>query len=182
MNGHLIDVYLDGAHLLPAADPIARAQRIATGAAIFNLRCAAASLSFDSWVSICPYPHDPDLAARIVVEPTGVPDQKLRQLYGASLSRHLPRPPGFPDPAVRIALSRAAEVENAKLTWLPHSLGDLATLSTDRDEPAEKFVVGIARQRALLTAATHDIQAMCLHPTLIRFGREPGEPERTDDR
>ena len=45
-NGHLIDVYLDGAHLLPAADPTARALRISTGASVFNLRCAAASLSF----------------------------------------------------------------------------------------------------------------------------------------
>ena len=33
-NGHLIDVYLDGAHLLPAADPTARALRISTGACL----------------------------------------------------------------------------------------------------------------------------------------------------
>ncbi|WP_405064887.1 hypothetical protein OG558_23385 [Kribbella sp. NBC_01510] len=182
VNGHLIDVYIDGAHLLPANDPTARTRRIATGGAIFNLRCAAASLSFDSWVSICPYPYDPDLAARIVVEPTGLPDQELRRLYGAILSRHLPRPPGFPDRTVRTALTRAAEIETAKLTWLPRSLADLATLSTDRDEPADQVVLGIARQRVLLTSLAHDVQAMCLHQTLMRFGREPGEAARTDDR
>jgi hypothetical protein len=182
VNGHLIDVYLDGVHLLPAADPTARGLRIATGAAVFNLRCAAASLSFESWVSLCPYPYDPDLVARIVIEYTGVPDRELRQLYGAILSRHLTRPPGIPDDSTRIALVRAAEIEDARLDWLPGSFVPLAVLSTDRDSRLDQLRLGIARQRVLLTAAKHDIHATSLNQTLIRFGRSTRVPARTESR
>jgi hypothetical protein len=182
VNGHLIDVYLDGVHLLPAADPTARALRISAGAAVFNLRCAAASLSFDSWVSLCPYPYDPGLVARIVIEYTGAPDQELRQLYGAILSRHLSRPPGIPDEPLRIALSRAAELEDARLDWRLVASAPLAVLSTAGDGRRDHLQLGLARQRVLLTAAKHDIQATCLNQTLIRFGRSGCAPAGTDAR
>lgn len=181
VNGHLIDVYLDGTHLRATA-PVARARRIATGAAIFDLRCAAASLGFDSWVSICPYPEDPGLAARIVVEPTSLPDQDLLELYNQTLMLGKPRSTAPLDRAAQIALTRAAVIENIRLTWLPRPLTGLATLSTDHDEPRDQLLIGIARQRVLLTARAYGVPVSCLHQTLIRFGREPGEPARTDDR
>jgi hypothetical protein len=195
VNGHLLDVYLDGSHRLPTADPAARALRIAAGVAVLDLRCAAASLSFDSWFSLCPYRHDPDLLARIVIEPTGVPDQELRQLYGAIRSRHLIRPPAGPNDVVRLALGRAAEWENTKLGWLPVSFAPLAVLSTDRDERPDKVAAGVALERVLLTAVRYDVAASPLPEpirrdelrrcaqeltgtsgfaqTLIRFGRAP---------
>ena len=168
VNGHLIDAYLDGSAIRPATDPLGRANRIVTGAAIFNLRCAAASRSFGSWVSLCPYPHDPDLAARIVVEPTGLPDHELEQLYGAILSRCLPRTRSAPDETVRRALERAAAIENTNLGWLPVSFALLALLSTDRDEPADQIAAGIALQRVLLTATRCDIDASYLPQPLSR--------------
>ncbi|MEV0804032.1 hypothetical protein AB0I34_40510 [Kribbella sp. NPDC050281] len=195
VNGHLLDVYVDGSHPLPTADPAARGLRIAAGVAVFDLRCAAASLSFDSWFSLCPYRHDPDLLARIVIEPTGLPDQELRQLYRAIRSRHLTRPPAGPDNAVQLALARAAELENTKLGWLSVSFAPLAVLSTDRDERSDQVAAGIALERILLTSIRHDVAATHLPQpirrpelrrcaqeltgtsgfaqTLIRFGRAP---------
>ncbi|TCC21563.1 hypothetical protein [Kribbella sindirgiensis] len=164
VNGHLIDVYLDEA----TADAVARIQRVATGAAVFNLRCAAASLSFDSWVSLYPYPHEPGLAARIVVEPTGLPDLELQELYAAILSRHLARPPRPPDQQDRRMLERAAAIEDANLTWLP--VDSLAVVVTHGAEPADQLQAGIALQRVLLTATSRDVRADCLNHTLIRFG------------
>lgn len=174
VNGHLIDLYLDDGPATPEA--VARVQRIATGAAVFNLRCAAASLSFDSWVSVYPYPYDPGLAARILIEPTGLPDQELQQLYTAILSRHLARPATPPDQQVRRALERAAAIEDAQLTWLP--IDSLAVVVTHGAEPAHQLQAGIALQRVLLTATAHDVRADCLNHTLIRFGERTGTDQR----
>ncbi|MER7246885.1 hypothetical protein [Kribbella sp. NPDC000426] len=168
-NGHLIDVYLDES---PQPDPVARLQRIATGAAVFNIRCAAASLRYDSWTSLYPYPSDPGLAARILVEPTGLPDQELQQLYAAILSRHLVRPATPPDDQVRRELERAAAIEDAQLTWIP--VGSLAVVVTHRGEPADQVQAGIALERVLLTATARDVRAECVNHTLIRFGERTG--------
>jgi hypothetical protein len=166
VDGHLLDVHLDNTRT--AADPVARIQRIATGAVIFNLRCAAAALSYDSWASLYPYPSDSTLAARILVEPTGVPDQELQQLYTSVLSRDLVRPPARPDQQVQRLLERAAAVEDAHLTWLP--IDSLATVVTHGGEPADQLQAGIALERVLLTATSQDVRAECLNYTLIRFG------------
>lgn len=167
INGHLIDVFLDDI-ARSTSDPVTRIQRIATGAAIFNLRCAAASLSFDSWISLYPYPSDPALAARLVVEPTGLPDQELQQLYVAILSRDLVRPARPPKHQVRRALERAAAIEDAHLNWLP--VGALAVVVTHGGEPPDQIRAGIALERVLLTATAHDVRAECLNYTSIRFG------------
>ncbi|TCC54291.1 hypothetical protein E0H73_39720 [Kribbella pittospori] len=50
VSGHVIDLFLDGSRTLPAEDPTGRAMRIAAGAATFNLRCAAASLGYGTWL------------------------------------------------------------------------------------------------------------------------------------
>jgi len=168
VNGHLIDAYLDGSSVLPATNPDGRAGRIATGAAVLNLRCAAASQGFGTWVSLCPYPYDPDLMARIVVEPTGLPDEGLRHLYGAILSRHLPRPRTAPGATVRLAVEQAAQIENTHLRWLPVSWAPVAVLSTDRDDPADQVAAGIALQRVLLTATRQDMYASYLTQPLAR--------------
>lgn len=168
VDGHLIDAHLDTTAAQPA--PIARVERIATGAAVFNLRCAAASLSFQTWTSLYPYPADPTLALRIVIEPTGLPDEELRTLYGAILSRHLRRPSHVPDAAARFALERAAELEDAHLLWLPSSDHPTAALATDLDQPADHLRTGMALQRVLLTALAHDLHTTCQNHTLVRFG------------
>jgi hypothetical protein len=174
VNGHLIDLFLDDGPATP--DAVKRIQRIATGAAVFNLRCAAASLSFECWVSLYPYPYEPGLAARILVEPTGLPDQELRQLYTAILSRHLARPATPPEEQVRRMLERAAAIEDARLTWLP--IDSLAVVVTPGAEPADQVRAGIALERVLLTAVSCDVRADCLNHTLIRFGERTGTEQR----
>ncbi|HEY3002137.1 MAG TPA: nitroreductase family protein, partial [Kribbellaceae bacterium] len=44
VGGRAIDVFLDESRSLPAEDPSGRAMRIAAGAAVLNLRIAAAHL------------------------------------------------------------------------------------------------------------------------------------------
>lgn len=122
VNGHVIDVYLDGSRALPAEDTSGRAMRIAAGAAVFNLRCEAAAMGLDSWYGLAPYRHEPDLVARIVVEPAGTPDPHLARLAGQIPRRHTNRGPSTGvdlTSADRIDLMRAAADEGAELTWLP---------------------------------------------------------------
>ncbi|HET6297669.1 MAG TPA: hypothetical protein VFG33_30070 [Kribbella sp.] len=122
VNGTVIDVFLDGSRALPAEDPTGRAMRIAAGAATFNLRCAAASMGYGSWFGLTPNPAEPDLVARIVVEPTASPDRVLKDLSRQIPRRHTSREPVRPVPVstdARIALTRAALAEGAELTWLP---------------------------------------------------------------
>jgi hypothetical protein len=122
VNGAVIDVFLDGSRSLPAEDPTGRAMRIAAGAATFNLRCAAASLGYSSWFGLVPDPAEPDLVARIVVEPTDSPDRELKELFGQIPRRHTSREPVRPVQVptdALIALTEAAMTESADLTWLP---------------------------------------------------------------
>jgi hypothetical protein len=121
ITGHIIDIYLDGSRTLPAEDPTGRAMRIAAGAATFNLRCAAAALGYGAWFGLAPYSEEPDLLARVVVEPTSAPDEALRALADEIPRRHTDRRPSDPTPLpeeVRIALIHAAYAEGAELTWL----------------------------------------------------------------
>ncbi|WP_269815368.1 nitroreductase family protein [Kribbella monticola] len=132
IDGNVIDVYLDGSRALPAEDPTGRAMRIAAGAATYNLRCAAASMGYNSWFGLVPNPKEPDLVARIVVEPTDTPDRNLQNLYTQIPRRHTSREPVRPvqlSTDTRIALTSAAMDEGADLTWLPpdkvHAVLDL---------------------------------------------------------
>ncbi len=121
VKGHVIDVFLDGARALPAEDPSGRAMRIAAGAATFNLRCAAASIGYASRLGLAPSPEEPELVARIVIEPTSDPDQDLRELNSEIPRRHTSRTPVQDIPLsqdVRMALTRSALEESAELAWL----------------------------------------------------------------
>ncbi|MGZ0153550.1 Acg family FMN-binding oxidoreductase [Kribbella sp. WER1] len=121
VEGHVVDVYLDGSRTLPAEDPTGRAMRIAAGAATFNLRCAAETLGYGAWFGLAPYPEEPDLLARIVLEPAAARDDELTDLARYIPYRHTDREPSDAFPiaeAVRVALMQAAHAEGAELTWL----------------------------------------------------------------
>ncbi|WP_432877255.1 Acg family FMN-binding oxidoreductase [Kribbella sp. CA-245084] len=121
VEGHVIDIFLDGSRTLPAEDPTGRAMRISAGAAAFNLRCAAESLGYGAWFGLAPYPEEPDLLARIVVEPTEARNDELCDLAAQIPYRHTDRYPGDATPLaedVRIKLMQAAYAEGAELTWL----------------------------------------------------------------
>lgn len=122
VNGMVVDVFLDGCRALPAEDPTGRAMRIAAGAAVFNLRCAAAHLDLGSGFGLTPDPREPDLVARIVLEDASQVDSSLQRLYPQVTRRHtsrLPARPAPPDSDSRISLMQAAAAEDAELTWLP---------------------------------------------------------------
>jgi hypothetical protein len=122
IDGHVIDVYLDGSRTLPAEDPTGRAMRIAAGAATFNLRCAAETLGYGTWFGLAPYPREePDLLARVVIEPSGTRNDELADLAAQIPHRHTDRNPSDATPIaedVRVALMQAAYAEGAELTWL----------------------------------------------------------------
>ncbi|WP_432893389.1 Acg family FMN-binding oxidoreductase [Kribbella sp. CA-245084] len=121
VEGHVIDIFLDGSRTLPAEDPTGRAMRIAAGAAAFNLRCAAESLGYGAWFGLAPYPEEPDLLARIVIEPTENRNEDLCDLAEQIPYRHTDRHPADTTPLaedVRVKLMQAAYAEGARLTWL----------------------------------------------------------------
>ncbi|MDX2968404.1 hypothetical protein PWY87_25600 [Kribbella solani] len=137
IEGHVIDVYLDGSRTLPAEDPTGRAMRIAAGAASFNLRCAAETLGYGTWYGLAPYPEEPDLLARIVLEPNGISNDELRDLAVHIPHRHTDRNPSESTPlaeAVRVELLRAACAEGAELTWFgAGEVGAVLDLVLDAD-------------------------------------------------
>jgi hypothetical protein len=138
VDGRVIDVYLDGSRTLPAEDPSGRAMRIGAGAAVFNLRCAAESLGYGTWLGLAPYPgEEPDLLGRIVVEPTEARNEELLDLARQIPCRHTDRNPSDAVPIaedVRVLLIAAAYAEGAELTWLgADEVRTVLTLVLDTD-------------------------------------------------
>ena len=140
VSGHVIDLFLDDSRTLPAEDPTGRAMRIGAGAAAFNLRCAAAALGYGTWYGLAPYAEEPDLLARIVIEPSNTTDEALSVLAEEIPHRRTDRRPTDSTPLaenVRVALLHAAYVEGAELSWLGaaeiHTVLDLV-LDTDLRE------------------------------------------------
>jgi hypothetical protein len=116
-----IDVYADDSRDLRVADPDHRARTISCGAALFNLRVAAAHERLA--VSVTPFPDgEDDLShvARLALD-DGEPDRGLDGLFGAIPIRHTNRAPFSPAPipaAVADGLVAAATHEGADLEWL----------------------------------------------------------------
>jgi nitroreductase len=116
-----IDVYADDSRDLRVADPDHRARTISCGAALFNLRVAAAHEQLA--VSVLPFPDGQDVlghVARIDVS-GGEADHELDGLYAAIAIRHTNRAPFSPapiPPTVADRLVAAAVREGAHLEWL----------------------------------------------------------------
>lgn len=137
VHGHLVDVYLDRSRLLPVEDPSERGARIGVGAAIMNLRVAAAYLGFDTWLGLQPDEDRPDLMARVVLAPSAAAVPPLGLLYGQIERRHTERTPARDADmplSTRIEMQRAAFAEGAELHWLaPDSLDRVMSLVVDAD-------------------------------------------------
>ena len=105
---------------LPVADPDGRAMCLSVGAAVFNLRVAAAHLGWDPVLRLLPDRKDPALlaAVRLAGPPHAEPPQH-RDLYDAVWRRHSSR---FPFTAERVPkavtdeLVEAARSEGADLS------------------------------------------------------------------
>jgi nitroreductase len=142
-----VEVYRDPRRELPAEDPDGRMTFIGVGAAVFNLRVAAASLGSRTSTVVQPDGTQPMLAAEVTLEP-GYPDEgdaALAELFPYVSRRRTSRVP-FEDRAVpvvvRTDLERAAAAEGAALEWIekPYRLGWLNDLLlqarfADADEP-----------------------------------------------
>ncbi|MBO8186466.1 Acg family FMN-binding oxidoreductase [Streptomyces spirodelae] len=156
-----VEVRLDDRRVLPLADPERRAQHLSVGAAVFNLRVAAAHLGWDPVVRLLPEPAQPDLVATVqLTTPAGEPPQ-IGRLYPAVERRHTSRLPftGRPVPEPVVAdMIAAAQAEGARL----HS-PDYATtrrlllLTAAAEERHHSSPAHTAESRAWITAPGTDL-------------------------
>jgi hypothetical protein len=118
-----IELFADPARILPVEDPQGRAAHIACGAALFNLRVAAAVAGLQPAVSVLPDPAQPLLLAQIRLTGPHRATSRERALYATIPRRQTNREPfsNRPVPAgVRAELAEAASVEAAILHFLDH--------------------------------------------------------------
>lgn len=184
-NTGVLDVFVDAGRGMPHADPDRRAQYIGCGAALFNLRVAAAHAGLGGEVSLLPDPADPLLAAsvRLSSPPSAPVEVALDSLYPALSHRHTSRLPfdeaRLPD-EVRLDLRRAADAEGAHLVF-PGSrqaevLLDLVSRAEEEAEhtgdPDERHWVRIGMAPEL--AADDGIPWRAVGP----LGRSPRAPVR----
>ena len=118
-NGRTVEVYRDRERELPAEDPSRRMLFVSLGAAIFNLRVAAAARGFGSQVRHLMHQRRPDLVA--VIELDTPPSGGLAELAPYITQRRTNREPfsdeRLPD-QVRAELDLCARLEGAVLQWL----------------------------------------------------------------
>ena len=121
----------DLSRAMTRTDPDHRGLHLGCGAAVFNLRVAAAHAGLGTDSRILPDPTDPMLLATVAVTGTGPADPRLASLQPAIARRHTSRHP-FQDRAVpgalAHALAEAARQEGAQLvfpdTWHVEALLD----------------------------------------------------------
>ncbi|GGT21288.1 Acg family FMN-binding oxidoreductase [Streptomyces chromofuscus] len=139
---HALLLCADPDRAMPRSDPDNRALHIGCGAALFNLRVAAAHTGLVSETRLLPEPQDPLLLAVVhLTEDAGRPQgQGLARLYPAIRRRHTSRHPfaekDIPED-VRATLQDAAEREGAVLLfpgpWHAETVLDLIHDAESRD-------------------------------------------------
>ncbi|MGP4050617.1 Acg family FMN-binding oxidoreductase [Streptomyces sp. 2A115] len=135
-------LYADPDRAMPRSDPDNRALHIGCGAALLNLRVAAAHADLVPETTLLPEPDDPLLLAAVhLADPVhGVRDEDLARLHPAIRQRHTSRHPfaekDIPED-VRAALQDAAAQEGAVLLfpgpWHAETVLDLAHDAESRD-------------------------------------------------
>ncbi|WP_089107406.1 Acg family FMN-binding oxidoreductase [Streptomyces hyaluromycini] len=116
----VLRLYADLEHALPHTDPEHRGLHMSCGAALLNLRVAAAAAALAPVVRLLPDPDCPDLLAEVQLDGSGPPETTLAPLRPAVGCRHSSRHP-FRDEeipaAVREHLCEAARAEGAQLLF-----------------------------------------------------------------
>ncbi len=138
-------LYADLERAMPHSDPDDRALHIGCGAALFNLRVAAAHAGLVPETRLLPEPGDPLLLAAVDLagpDPAAgrLPDDELARLHPAIRERHTSRHP-FADKEVpeelRAKLREAAVREGAELlfpgAWHAETVLDLVRDAENRD-------------------------------------------------
>lgn len=116
-----ISLLADRARALPANDPDDRELAISCGAALFNLRVAAAFAGIESKVSVLPKPDDHDLLAVVDLDGGSPNSDQISRLYPEIPRRRTYRkrfaPESVPE-RILVALGSAVEQEGAWLAVL----------------------------------------------------------------
>jgi nitroreductase len=118
-----IGLRADPARMLRFGDPAGRALHIACGAALFNLRLAAAMAGRQPVFRLLPDPGQPLLLATVRLAGWRQPQPDERELHEAITARHTNRSPysGRPvPPGVLAELAEAARIEGAILHFPDH--------------------------------------------------------------
>ena len=139
--GRIIELRADPARQLPYGDPDGRAAHIACGAALFNLRLAAAAAGLRADARLLPDPGEPLLLATVRLAGTHRPEPAERELHAAIEERHTNRQPFSSrpvPPGVLAELAEAASLEHATLHIL------------DRDEAVRVLNLAADAERAQL--------------------------------
>ncbi|MEU8226143.1 nitroreductase family protein [Kribbella sp. NPDC048915] len=121
VHGPVIDALVDPVPDETLAGSSVRATHLGVGAAVLNLRVAAAMLGHQTHFATLPDPARPEIKARIFLAGRGSPVAELSHLYGETTRRHLIREQLVDrpiQPRIRRVLDRAARAEEAKLHWL----------------------------------------------------------------
>ncbi|MFH9224051.1 Acg family FMN-binding oxidoreductase [Streptomyces lydicus] len=108
--------------MMPQADPATRALHLGCGAALLNLRVAAAHVGHRTLTTLLPDPRRPELLATVRLDAPHEPaDESLPALHPAIRARHSSRYPlserRIPE-STRAALVEAAAREGAELAFL----------------------------------------------------------------
>jgi nitroreductase len=126
LDDAVIELFVDQARLLPVADPDGRAAHIACGAALFNLRVAAAGAGWQPAVRLLPDPGQPLLMAEVWLAGPHHTTSWERELQAAIFRRQTNREPFSSQPIPsddRAALAEAARREGAALDMLDRAEG-----------------------------------------------------------
>lgn len=132
----VLTLLLDASRTMPRTDPTARGLHIGCGAALFNLRVAAARAGREARVSVRPAGFAPELLAAVTFAPAredaGGQTAALADLHPAIARRHTSRAPFSDEPVPGELLDRlgeAARAEGGALDvaddWRGHTLTDL---------------------------------------------------------
>jgi len=167
----VIELWADPQRRLPAADPTGREQRLACGAALFNLRLALHGLGIRPLVTLHADGEHPELLASVRFGARRPPTPLQQQLLAAVPRRHTNRLPFTDDPVTageRAALGRAAMEEGA---WL-HLVEDQQERST---------LARLIAEAHALQRADPAYQAEVAQWTAVADGRDDGIPARVGE-
>jgi hypothetical protein len=164
----VIELWADPERRLPAADPTGREQRLACGAALFNLRLALHGLGIRPLVTLHADGERPELLASVRFGGRRPPTPVQRQLLAAVPRRRTNRLPFTDDPVTsgeRAVLHKAAMEEGA---WL-HMVEDQRERST---------LARLIAEAHALQRADPAYQAEVARWTAVAEGRDDGVPAR----
>ncbi len=185
--GARIELFADAARILPVADPQSRAAYIACGAALFNLRVAAAASGLLPTIRLMPDPRQPLFVAEVELSDGYQAAPWEYELSAAVPLRHTDREPysnvAVP-PAVRTELADAARSEKAMLRFLDDNEAvRIRRLAADAER---ELLEDPAYRQELARWVGHDrhgdgIPGEAIGPRSA-IGRDPGRDFRTDQR